>query len=204
MPFLKEFITRNQYQSNAEYNEEDNNFFEKLDKKFESIFNRFEKKLGFKQRYYSRLIFTDINKNTKVTPRDMGLGISQILPLLISTFNSKDTTLYFEQPELHLHPALQMELVDDFVKSYHENNNNFVIETHSEHLILRLRRRIRQYTEDELPEEFKSVKASDISIVYLEPSENGVKAKRIHIDEDGEFRDRWPQGFFVERREELL
>ncbi|MEC8861164.1 MAG: DUF3696 domain-containing protein [Pseudomonadota bacterium] len=44
----------------------------------------------------------------------------------------------------------------------------------------------------------------DVSIVYLEPTENGVVTKRIRVDEDGEFVDRWPQGFFVERREELL
>jgi hypothetical protein len=48
------------------------------------------------------------------------------------------------------------------------------------------------------------VRPEDISIVYLEPGEDGVSVRRIQIDEDGEFTSRWPQGFFPERREELL
>ena len=59
-------------------------------------------------------------------------------------------------------------------------------------------------TDKELPDNYQPIEEDDVSIVYLEPTENGVVTKRIRVDEDGEFVDRWPQGFFVERREELL
>ena len=56
----------------------------------------------------------------------------------------------------------------------------------------------------ELPEGLHAVSPSDVSIVYLEPFDSGVKARRINIDDDGEFQGKWPRGFFGERREELL
>ena len=80
----------------------------------------------------------------------------------------------------------------------------FLVETHSEHLILRLLKRIRQSTDGELPKGSVEVNNQDISIMYLEASESGVKAKRLHIDRDGEFHQRWPGGFFTERSEELF
>ena len=43
-----------------------------------------------------------------------------------------------------------------------------------------------------------------VSITYLEPTQDGVKARKIELDEEGEFKQRWPQGFFAERREELM
>ena len=107
-----------------------------------------------------------------------------------------------EQPELHIHPKIHTELGDLLTQI--ESKANFLIETHSEHLILRLRKRIRQTTDNELPEGFKPVKHDDISIVYLEPSSDGVITRRIKLDEDGEFTSKWPQGFFSERREEYL
>ena len=77
------------------------------------------------------------------------------------------------------------------------------METHSEHIILRLLKRIRQTTDGELPEGFAPVTPDDVSINYLNSSEDGVQITRLNIDEDGEFIERWPGGFFAERREEL-
>jgi len=81
---------------------------------------------------------------------------------------------------------------------------SFLVETHSEHLILRLLKRIRQTTDGELPEGFLPVTTKDVSIVYLESSDQGVKARKIEVDDDGELVGRWPNGFFAERREELM
>ena len=58
-----------------------------------------------------------------------------------------------EQPELHLHPRVQVAIGD--LLSQNTEHVNYLIETHSEHLILRLLKRIRQNTNNELPESFK-------------------------------------------------
>ncbi|BCE02795.1 AAA family ATPase [Marinicellulosiphila megalodicopiae] len=132
----------------------------------------------------------------------LGTGISQMLPLLVASIYDNLNFVSIEQPELHIHPRLQVELADLFLEN--RNNKSFLIETHSEHLILRLLKRIRQTTDGELPDGIKPVSTKDVSIVYLDPSENGVQVKKLRIDDDGEFIDRWPKGFFSERRDELM
>lgn len=107
-----------------------------------------------------------------------------------------------EQPELHLHPRVQVAIGD--LLSQNTEHVNYLIETHSEHLILRLLKRIRQNTDKELPFGFKAFTKEKIAINYLEPSKEGVKVKKIRVDDDGEFKDRWPQGFFSERKDELM
>ena len=80
-----------------------------------------------------------------------------------------------------------------------------LIETHSEHLILRILRRIRQTTDaDELPEYIPRVTADDVSVLWVDNLGDGTTFQRLQIDERGEFIDRWPQGFFSERAEELF
>jgi hypothetical protein len=144
----------------------------------------------------------DLNNHMSVTPSDIGVGISQLMPLVVAALSQKGGVIACEQPELHVHPRIQVAIGDLLTQSGYATN--FLIETHSEHLILRLRKRIRQTTDNELPEGFKPVKHDDISIVYFEPSSEGVIARRIKLDEDGEFTSKWPQGFFSERREEYL
>ena len=144
----------------------------------------------------------DLNNHMSVTPSDIGVGISQLMPLVVAALSRNRGVIACEQPELHVHPRIQVAVGDLLTQS--GTDTNFLIETHSEHLILRLRKRIRQTTDNELPEGFKPVKHDDISIVYFEPSSEGVIARRIKLDEDGEFTSKWPQGFFSERREEYL
>jgi predicted ATPase len=107
-----------------------------------------------------------------------------------------------EQPELHIHPRVQVGIGDLFTQI--KNGPNFLVETHSEHLILRLLKRVRQTSNNELSDGVGPVLNTDISIIYLEPSVDGVQVKKIEVDEDGEFLVKWPKGFFAERREELM
>ncbi len=107
-----------------------------------------------------------------------------------------------EQPELHIHPALQVKLADLFIAQ--SASRQLIVETHSEHIILRMLRRIRETTASTLSEGAPRFDPSRLSVLYVEPSATGTKVQRLNVDYSGEFVDRWPKGFFEERGEELF
>src|SRR5262249_33944609 len=83
---------------------------------------------------------------------DVGFGVSQLLPIVIQSLLSRNSTICIEQPEIHLHPALQAELGDLFIDAaLSDHENTLLLETHSEHLILRILKRIRQTSSGTLP-----------------------------------------------------
>lgn len=170
----------------------------KIKKSIANFWNNIERKLNIQQRYESQVVFTDIAKNTEVTPRDMGLGISQILPIMISTFNAKNTKLYLEQPELHLHPAVQMEITDEFIRSANEQNNEFMIETHSEHLLLRIMRRMRQTADGTLEDESLRLTPDDVCLLYVDNDGGFTYLQELRLSPKGRLLDHWPHGFFEE------
>ena len=99
------------------------------------------------------LALVDKRSGTVVSHRDVGIGVSQVLPVLVSAYASRGSLLAIEQPEIHLHPALQAELGDVVIESaLGPAGNSFLIETHSEHLLLRIMRRMRETATDRLPE----------------------------------------------------
>lgn len=151
-----------------------------------------------------RLDLIDRQTGMRVHPRDVGIGISQVLPVVVAALEPSASLVAIEQPELHIHPAVQVGLGDLLIKSAKENDTSFLIETHSEHLILRLLRRIRETTEGELPLEGIPLRPGDVAVVYVQSGEVGMKIVALPIDETGEFVKRWPTGFFDERAEELF
>ncbi|WP_440969632.1 DUF3696 domain-containing protein [Peribacillus frigoritolerans] len=146
------------------------------------------------------LILLDKRTDTPVSHRDVGIGISQTLPVLVSAYASKNKIIAIEQPELHLHPGLQSELGDVFINSaLGGNNNTFILETHSEHLILRIMRRIRESFHFNLPDGLPSISPDDVCILYVEPmGADGSAIRHLELDEEGELLDPWPGGFFEE------
>lgn len=140
-----------------------------------------------------------------VSFKDVGFGVGQILPVIVTCMSSRNQNLIIEQPELHLHPALQAELGDMFIRSaLGSQKNNFIIETHSEHLILRILRRIRETTEGKLPENMIPIKPEQVSVIYVQNDVNSAEAIYVPIAENGKFRVPWPKGFFRERAKELF
>jgi hypothetical protein len=139
-----------------------------------------------------------------VSIADVGFGVSQVLPIVVQSVCSQQKTILIEQPEVHLHPAQQAALGDVFIESVRENDNTFLIETHSEHLILRLLRRIRETSEGKWKEGSLGLTPEEVSVVYVQPTENGSKVIELKVTEDGDFSDIWPDGFFTERAEELF
>ena len=84
------------------------------------------------------------------------------------------------------------------------NEKHLLLETHSEHLMLRLLRRIREKHEQELPPGAPEIMPDDLSVLYIEKDNDGVKITCLPVTEDGDFEKKWPKGFFEERTEELF
>lgn len=152
-----------------------------------------------------QLVLIDKRTGTPVSHRDVGIGVSQVLPVLVSAYASKNKLLAIEQPEIHLHPALQAELGDVFLQSaLGDNGNTFLIETHSEHLLLRILRRIRETSDGELPAGFREVDPDDVAVLFIQPGPDNTEVIEIPVTPEGEFERAWPGGFFAERAEELF
>jgi hypothetical protein len=130
----------------------------------------------------------------------VGQGISQILPLITSSFfnHQKPILTLIEEPELHLHPSAHGDLAERFVESVKLNSNkNYLIETHSENFILRLRRLIAEKKFD--------FSLADLSIYYINYDEenNESNIEEVEILENGDVLN-WPEGIFNESLEEVI
>ena len=123
---------------------------------------------------------------------DVGFGISQVLPVVVESFYvPRHSTVIIEQPELHLHPRVQSELADLFIAAIHARENSddrciqFVIESHSEHFLQRLQRRIAERT----------LKPKDVALYFCEPGHEGSTLRELDIDLFGDISN-WPEDFF--------
>jgi predicted ATPase len=135
---------------------------------------------------------------------DVGSGVPFVLPVLYAV--SKQGVVTVQQPELHLHPALQSSLADVFVEELHrEGFGQFVIETHSEHFLLRLLRRIKSTTKGTCLSDELRLSIEDVSIYYFDPQvEGGTIVTRQLVTPLGDFYNDWPRGFFSERNIDLF
>lgn len=134
----------------------------------------------------------DLRTYVKVGPSDVGFGIGQMLPIIVEGTVQKGSVICVEQPEIHLHPRLQAHLANFFVGTC--TDNQWIVETHSESLILRLQSLIKRGV----------IGSEKVSIVYVEPTSNGGEILHIRLDKEGDFIDAWPEGFFEERLKEKL
>jgi len=151
-----------------------------------------------------RLLIRDAARGIELVPQDIGTGISQVLPVVVAALHRKTGLVAIEQPELHIHPAFQVALGDLFIEQVRQRPDlTFILETHSEHLMLRFLRRVRETGENEAPEN-RTLSPNELSIYFIEQHETGISCLPIRVDEDGDFIDHWPHGFFSERSEELF
>lgn len=158
---------------------------------------------GFRER--SRLQLVAEANGLELQPCEVGMGVSQVLPVAIGAMAPGYSLLVVEQPELHIHPAIQCNLGDLLAAQVLGNQDRaLLLETHSEHLLLRLLRRIRESNEDELPPGAPPLKPEDISVLWIEQEDGVIAIKEIPVTADGDFSEQWPKGFFEERANELF
>ena len=128
---------------------------------------------------------------------DVGYGISQVLPIIVDVLqNKKEGTFLLQQPEVHLHPQAQAELGSFLLSLVKERKQRFIIETHSDYLIDRIRMDVRD----------KKIPAEDVLILYFEKSHGGVDVHEIKLDEMGNIIKAPPtyRQFFLQEERRML
>jgi predicted ATPase len=135
---------------------------------------------------YFTLLVTDPVLNVQCNFADVGFGASQLLPALVEIlYAPRGSTIIMEQPEIHLHPAAQAVLGDLFLEAAGEGKQ-LIVETHSEHLVSRVLRRIAE----------GAMAPGLVALYYCEATERGTQVRRIPLDEFGRFGEGLPSGFF--------
>lgn len=129
---------------------------------------------------------------TEVALPDVGFGVSQVFPALVQAFYCPvGSTVWMEQPEIHLHPQVQAELADAFIAAVRAREHDaprrvqLVIETHSEHLLNRLQRRIAE----------GAIDAKDVAVYFAKTGVGGAELERLTVNEYGDITN-WPENFF--------
>jgi predicted ATPase len=152
-----------------------------------------------------RLTIWDTRNDLALCAQDLGVGISQVVPVLVAALHNIQGIVAIEEPESNIHPAFQVVLADLFITQAKANPDVlFLVETHSEHLMLRCLRRIRETTKGlSQTGDVPSVTPEEVAVHFVEPCADGPRIHRIEIDGEGDFLDPWPQGFFRERVKEL-
>ena len=131
--------------------------------------------------------------SAKVLLTDVGFGVSQILPVLVLCYYVPEgSIILLEQPEIHLHPSVQSGLADVLIDAVRNRNVQIILESHSEHLLARLQRRI---AEDKL-------KASDAALYFCDMSNGASRLTSLQVDEYGNIKN-WPDRFFGDDFEEM-
>lgn len=118
--------------------------------------------------------------------RDVGIGISQVLPVLtIAYFAPSGSTIMLEEPEIHLHPLAQSILAELFVDVSKERNVQFIVETHSEHLFRRMQTLIAK----------QQIMPDEAAMYFVEREGRAARTRTLDLDDFGRVKN-WPEGFF--------
>lgn len=132
------------------------------------------------------------SSSSEVSIPDVGFGVSQVLPVVVQSFYAPpSSTIIIEQPELHLHPAVQLNLADLFINAMKSRENGvdrkvqFIIESHSEHFLRRLQRRI---AEEKITQE-------EVAIYFCDSGHEGSTITPLQVDLYGNIVN-WPPNFF--------
>jgi len=130
---------------------------------------------------------------------DVGFGIGQAFPVFIEGLRTpEDAVFIVQEPEIHLHPDAQLGM-GDFLVALARSGRRVIAETHSENLLLRIRRSLIAVNGRQPP-----VSPSDVSIIYVEKDREGAsRTIPLQLDNLAQIRN-WPKGFMEEATEERM
>ena len=131
-------------------------------------------------------------KAPEVKITDVGFGISQVLPALVQAFYCPpNSTVWMEQPEIHLHPQVQAELADVFISATQAReggkprNVQLIVESHSEHFLNRLQLRVAE----------GMIKPDEVAVYFCRRSGSATELESLKLNMFGEIEN-WPEHFF--------
>ena len=153
-----------------------------------------------------RRLLLDTGAGSFVLPSEVGAGISQLIPVVVAAIEGRGGLSLVEQPEIHVHPAVQVGLGDLLLDAANRAGQRRIIfvETHSEHLLLRVMRRMRETHDGAVQEGVRPVRPEDVSVVLVEKDGSRSISRKMPLNERGELVKAWPGGFFEEGLREVL
>ena len=139
------------------------------------------------------LVADDSTGQRNINLAATGSGISQLVPVVVQTvLTPQRGCLIVEQPEVHLHPRAQTTLADLFIERS-AKGVQYIIETHSEHLLLRIRRRVAE----------GKIKPEAVRVFCVEKKEGWTEVRPLELGRNGHFV-KWPKDFFEDGYEEAM
>ncbi len=140
-----------------------------------------------------RVLVRRTPESPEVSLTDVGFGVSQVLPVLVLCYYVPEgSTILLEQPELHLHPSVQSGLADIFIDAYKTRGVQIILESHSEHLLQRLQRRIAE----------EAILSSDVNLYFCRLEHGESKLESLELDEYGQIHN-YPTDFFGDEFAEI-
>ena len=131
--------------------------------------------------------------SVQTTLSDVGFGVSQVLPALVLLYYVPEgSTVLMEQPEIHLHPAVQSGLADVMLNVAEVRNIQIIVESHSEHLMRRLQRRVAE----------QEASSEDVKLYFVSSQRGQAHLSDLVLNEWGEIKN-WPERFFGDEMGEI-
>ena len=116
---------------------------------------------------------------------DVGFGVSQVLPAIVLLHCAPEgSTVLLEQPEIHLHPLAQAGLADVIINAATHRKIQVIFESHSEHLLLRLQRRVAE----------QEIESKDVALYFCDVSRSASRVESLDLDIFGNIQN-WPDRF---------
>jgi predicted ATPase len=137
------------------------------------------------------VLVTEVVTGLTIDISRLGFGYSQILPIVVAHFTDLKMLL-LEAPEIHLNPSLHGALADLFIEAANQGKQ-IVVETHSEHLIYRVQRRIAE----------GKLAPQDVAIYYVRRGQQGSLVERLQVTDEGDI-PAWPKGFFDAKMQDIF
>jgi AAA15 family ATPase/GTPase len=158
----------------------------------EEKLNRYLKKYNYSFEWImlrsnlGQFMLKDLSTGILINIVDVGFGISQVLPIAVQLYvTGRQQFLLIEQPEIHLHSKAQADIADLMIDAINYGKKTIVLETHSENLLLRLRRRVA---------EGEVISSNNVAIYYVEQKDNISRVHKIKLNQLGDLED-MPEDF---------